>query len=58
MGFLMSACYLLIKAYISIISSIAGGYEIMKKILITNDDGIKADGLIRLVEAAKEYFRK
>ena len=27
----------------------------MKKILITNDDGIKADGLIRLVEAAKEF---
>ena len=27
----------------------------MRKILITNDDGIEADGLIRLAEAAKEF---
>ena len=27
----------------------------MKKILITNDDGISADGLIRLAEAAKDF---
>lgn len=27
----------------------------MKKILITNDDGINADGLIRLVKAAREF---
>jgi 5'-nucleotidase len=27
----------------------------MKQILITNDDGIKADGLIRLAEAVKKY---
>lgn len=27
----------------------------MKKILITNDDGIDADGIVRLAEAAKQY---
>ncbi|MDD6504181.1 MAG: 5'/3'-nucleotidase SurE, partial [Lachnospiraceae bacterium] len=27
----------------------------MKKILITNDDGIDADGLIRLAQAAKNF---
>lgn len=27
----------------------------MRRILITNDDGINADGIIRLAEAAKEY---
>ncbi len=27
----------------------------MRKILITNDDGIEADGIIRLAEAAKEF---
>ena len=26
-----------------------------KKILITNDDGINADGIIRLAETAKEF---
>ena len=26
-----------------------------KRILITNDDGIKSDGIIRLAEAAKEF---
>ena len=26
-----------------------------KRILITNDDGIDADGLIRLVQAAKDF---
>lgn len=29
----------------------------MKTILVTNDDGIKADGLLRLVNAAKAYGR-
>ena len=27
----------------------------MQRILITNDDGIAADGLIRLAEAAREF---
>ena len=27
----------------------------MRRILITNDDGIEADGIIRLVKAAKEF---
>lgn len=27
----------------------------MRKILITNDDGIKADGIVRLADAAKEF---
>lgn len=27
----------------------------MKKILLTNDDGIKADGIVRLAEVAKEF---
>ena len=30
-------------------------YYIMRKILITNDDGIDAGGIIRLAEAAKEF---
>ena len=29
--------------------------EMMRKILITNDDGIEADGIIRLASAAKEF---
>ena len=27
----------------------------MKKILLTNDDGIQADGIVRLAEVAKEF---
>ena len=29
--------------------------NIMQKILITNDDGIQSDGIIRLARAAKKY---
>ena len=29
--------------------------EIMRKILITNDDGINADGIVRLAKAATEF---